>query len=186
MRPVLIFFLLVVLQSGKAQHCPWDCSGMILLQTTISREQTEKLRPVLVDESKKEITDTMYGTGKDTYDPCAFLYYDDFAKYRTEKIALHHWYQYDTVYHFAAGKYIVKYNFCKYNGKKLYLRFVDPYARGLTYHYIEIFPEKRIHLHNYSSQIFNGETEEIKTAVQPFTLSVSCKEWKLRENECNN
>lgn len=130
------------------QHCPWDCSGMILLQTNIAKEKFYKLHPVLVDENKREITDTVYGTGKDTYDKCDFLSYEDFTAYRIQRIKVHHWYQYDTFYHFAKGGYIVKYNFCQYEGRKLYLRFQDPNSSTALFRYLEIPREKRMHLHN--------------------------------------
>jgi hypothetical protein len=157
-----------------------------MLETNVSKERMKKLNPVLVDENKKEITDTMYGTGKATYDRCNFMYYADFKKYRTKKVSLHGWYAHDTVYYFAAGKYIVKYNFCKYQDKKLYLRYLDPYTRGLTYHYIEIVPENRIHLHDYSVQINKRETDNIKNSIKAFIMTVNCDKWGLRENDCSH
>jgi hypothetical protein len=56
-----------------------------MLKTAVAKEFVYKLNPVLVDETKKVIIDTMYGTDKPTYDSCNFLHYDDFAKYRTAK-----------------------------------------------------------------------------------------------------
>lgn len=42
------------------------------------------MRPVLVDENKKKIVDTIYGTGADNIDNCDFLSYEDFTAYRTK------------------------------------------------------------------------------------------------------
>ena len=106
-----------ILSKAFAQHCPWDCSGMIIVETPVMKKTVYKLEPVLVDEDKKVIVDTMYGTDKPTYDRCDFLTYDDFTRERTKKIAIHHWYENDTFYHFAAGRYIVKYNYCEYRDK---------------------------------------------------------------------
>ena len=155
---------------------------MVMLKTSVTKEIVYELRPVLVDEEKKIITDTMYGTNLPTYDRCEFLNYEDFTEYRVKRIALHHWYEYDTVYHFAKGSYIVKYNFCKYAGKTLYLRFADPASK--QYHYIEIPEERRIHLHNYNNQIRERRTEEIKNDLKNVILVLNCKEWGLTEKEC--
>ena len=126
----------------------------------------------------------MYGTGKATYDLCEFKYYADFTKYRTRRIALHHWYEYDTVYHFAEGCYLVKYNFCEYTGKALYLRYADPYTKSPLYHYIEIPESGRIHLHNYNNQLRDQKTEEIKNDLKNLILLLNCKEWGLKSQEC--
>ena len=142
------------------------------------------MKPVLVDEKKRVITDTIYGTGLDTYDRCDFLYYDDFIKYRKKKITLHHWYQHDTVYHFAKGKYIVKYNFCGYRDKKLSLRYNDPYSKTTLYHYIEIPANKRIHIHDYSHQLVEGEIAYIIKATKKFVLVMDCVKWSLLKKDC--
>lgn len=82
------------------------------------------------------------------------------------------------------GKYLVRYNQCAYFGKKLYLRFYDPYTRGLTHRYIEIPENKRIHLHNYSSLLAMSKPVELKALTSPFVLHISCGQWKLREQDC--
>ena len=182
-----IFLLCVLLLKSFllfAQHCPWDCSGMIVLQTNAPKELFYKLDPALVDENKRAINDTVYGTGKDTHDPCIFLSYDDFITCRIKRIQVHHWYQYDTAYHFAEGLFMVKYNFCNYTERKLYLRFVDPHTSGLTFHYIEIPDSLRIHLHNYSNELFAGKTEETRKKIQPFILRLDCNALFLRKDEC--
>ncbi len=167
-----------------AQHCPWDCTGMLQLETNVAKAVIYKMKPVLVDENKMIITDTIYGTGKGTYDRCDFLYYDDFVKYRKKKIAIHHWYQYDTMYHFAEGRYIVHYNFCKYQGKKLFLRYNDPYSKTKSYRYIEIPADKRIHLHEYNNQLRQNETAELKTITKQFVMEIDCKKWDVLKKEC--
>ncbi len=184
MKKLFLFYIsLLFTVASNAQHCPWDCSGMILLKTNISKEQMRRLEPVSVNENEKEIIDTIYGTGKDTYDRARFMYYDDFVKYRTERIELHSWYRYDTVYHFAAGNYLVRYNYCGNDGAKLYVRFYNPNSRGLKYEYIEIPKENRIHLHDHSTEIGDRETEKLKTVLQPKILFIDCKKWLLRDCE---
>lgn len=183
-KTILSVITFLVASFSFGQHCPWDCSGMILMQTSIPKEKLYLLHPVLVDANKKEVIDTVYGTGLDTHDNCEFLSYEDFTDYRAKKIALHYFYQYDTFYHFAAGGYLVKYNFCKYEGKKLYLRFEDPHTRDVTFRYIEIPANRRMHLHEYNNALLERETQELKKRTQPFVLKVSCEEWKLWANEC--
>ena len=184
MKYLLLLLLAATNQPSLAQHCPWDCSGMILFQSNLSAEQVKELHPVLVDENKKDIIDTIYGTGKDTYDPCEFLYFDEFQQYRTGKIQLHHWYEYDTMYAFAAGAYLVKYSYCKYRGKKLYIRYTDPYTRSLTYHYIEVPEDNRLHLHDYSRELTNREAAKIRELTASKLLLLNCDRWGLRENDC--
>jgi hypothetical protein len=183
-KAAFLFSVLFTTIISFAQHCPWDCTGMIQLQTDISKETVYKMRPVLVDEKKMVVTDTIYGTGKDTYDRCDFLFYDDFVKYRKKKIAIHHWYQYDTMYHFAEGRYIVHYNFCKYRGKKLFLRYIDPYSKSKGYRYIEIPADKRIHLHDYNNQLRQNETAELKSATKQFVLEIDCEKWGVLKKDC--
>jgi hypothetical protein len=137
----------------------------------------------LVDEEKKVIVDTMYGADKPTYDRCDLLFYDDFTKQRTKKIAIRHWYEYDTFYHFAAGHYIVKYNYCEYEGKKLYLRYSDPSSKSV-YHYIEIPADIRVHLHDYNSQLRERKTEEIQNDLKASVFVMSCEEWNLKKQDC--
>jgi len=161
-RVSLVFCGVLVFLKGFAQHCPWDCSGMIIVQTPVAKTMIYKMEPVLVDEDRKVIVDTLYGADKPTFDRCDFLSYDDFTRRRTEKIAIHDSYEYDTFYHFAAGHYIVKYNFCDYQDKKLYLRYTEPSAKSKIYHYLEIPASNRIHLHDFNSQLRGRKTEEIK------------------------
>src|SRR6266498_1925316 len=161
MRQAFIFPLLFISQFCRAQHCPWDCTGMVMLQTDILKEKVYKMKPVLVDGNKKVITDTLYGTGLPTYDRCDFLEQSDFTAYRKKRIAIHYFYQYDTSYYFAEGKYIVHYNFCAYRGKKLYLRFNDPSSQKLKYLYVAIPASNRIHLHEYNNEIMEKKTNEL-------------------------
>ena len=183
-RALLLFCGGFLTLEGFAQHCPWDCSGMILVETPVEKGMVYKMEPVLVDGDKKVIVDTMYGTDKPTYDRCDFLSYDDFTNQRTKKIAIHHWYEYDTFYHFAAGRYVVKYNFCEYQDKKLYLRYSEASATSKIYHYIEIAASNRIHLHDYNSQLRERKTEEIKKDLKDSVLVLNCQEWNLKKQDC--
>jgi hypothetical protein len=178
----LIIFFVLTPWCLFAQHCPWDCIGLVQLQTTIPKATVYRLHPVLVDENKQIIIDTMYGTNKPAYDSCWFLFEADFTKYRERKIAIHQWYQYDTFYHFAAGFYIVQYNFCKYQGEKLYLRYTDPYST--SYHYVEVPQEMRIHLHDYNNQMRENKTDEIKKDVRNSILTLDCAKWSLKKQDC--
>jgi len=179
-----MLFLLLCMSGMFAQHCPWDCSGMILIKTSISKTTVHHLNPVLVDEQKEMIIDTMYGTSKATYDSCIFLRSDDFTTYRTTKINIHQWYQYDTFYHFAAGWYIVKYNFCKYSGQRVYLRFSDPYSDSVLYHCVEVPDSMRVHLHNYSNQLFDRRTNEIRNRVKTSVIIMDFSNWGLKKDDC--
>lgn len=173
----ILFFSPLLL---KAQHCPWDCSGMILLDTRLSGAEFEKLEPVLVDRDKKIVIDTVYGTGVDSFDSCYFLSYADFTSYRTKRIQLHYWYKYDTLYHFAAHFYLVRYNYCRF-GKEgntdLMIRFRDPDSG--TYRYIDIPVGRRIHLHNYNMEIRKGLGFDDIPSLEARVLRVDRKEWNL-------
>ena len=187
MKAVLLLLCVsCLLVKGFAQHCPWDCSGMIMVETPVAKGVVYNLEPVLVDEEKRVIVDTMYGTDKPTYDRCDFLSYDDFTKQRTKKIAIHHWYEYDTFYHFAAGRYIVKYNYCEYRDRKLFLRYSEAPAKSKIYHYIEIPAGNRIHLHDYNSQLRERKTDEIRNDLKESVLVLHCEEWNLKKQDCNN
>lgn len=181
-----IQFILISLipEIVAAQHCPWDCTGLIQLSIDVPKTQIEKMNLVLVDEDKNEIIDTLFGTGKNTYDTCNVLFYDDFLLYRTQRMSTHHWYSYDTVYYFAKDKYLTRYNFCKYENKRIYLRFSDRYSRGLKYHYIEIPDSNRVHLHQYNEYLQHDRTSELKELLGPFVLNITCDILGLRKEDC--
>jgi len=167
-----------------AQHCPWDCTGLVQFKIEATKVQIEKMNLVLVDEEKNEVIDTLYGTGKNTYDTCKVLFYDDFILYRTQRIATHHGYSYDTVYYFAKDKYLARYNFCKYENKRIYLRFSDRYSRSLRYHFIEIPATNRVHLHQYNEYLQYDRTSELKELLGPFVLNITCDMLGLRKEDC--
>ena len=97
MKKSLLSLFIILWIGANAQHCPWDCTGFLMIKTNASEAEMKKLKPVLVDGRKKPVVDTLYGTGLPTYDLCTFLLYRDFKKYRTERIKLHWVYQYDTL-----------------------------------------------------------------------------------------
>jgi len=181
-----IQFILISLipEIVAAQHCPWDCIGLIQLSIEAPKTQIEKMNLVLVDEDKHEIIDTLFGTGKNTYDTCNVLLYDDFLLYRTQRIAIHHVYSYDTVYYFAKGKYLARYNFCKYENKRIYLRFSDRYSRDLKYHYIEIPDSNRVHLHQYNGYLKYNRTVTLKEILNPYVFNVTCDILKMKKEDC--
>lgn len=177
-----LFILLLSTQNVYAQHCPWDCSGMILLKTDISTAEFRSLEPVLVDKDKRIIVDTMYGTGLETYDTCRFLYYDDFLQYRTEKIKTHYWYGYDTAYQFAKEHYLVRFNYCRFSpdgGDKLFVRFNSPSGSVREYLYFEVPAVNRIHLHEHNRMLNDRAYKEILAAIQPQILMPDRKDWGL-------
>jgi hypothetical protein len=185
MRRYLIILMVLVSTVSRAQHCPWDCSGMILVKTDVSRENVYKLSPVIVDENKKIIVDTIYGTGKDTYDSCKLLYYDDFLAYRIQRTALHYWYGYDTMYHFAEGYYVIKINYCGFSKKNVFLRLNNPSSNGTLYNYIEIPASAFIHLHDYNMEIRGGKSETIREGVKGAIINMNCEKWMLPKEDCN-
>jgi hypothetical protein len=58
-QALLSFFGALIFLRSFSQHCPWDCSGMIIVETPVAKGMVYKLEPVLVDEEKKMIVDTM-------------------------------------------------------------------------------------------------------------------------------
>jgi hypothetical protein len=113
-----------------------------------------------------------------------FLCYEDFTAYRAGRTAIHHFYDYDTFYHFAQGLYIVKFNFCEYENTKLFVRVIDPRSGNNGYRYIEAPDSMRIHLHDYSRELWARNTKEIKKSIQPFILKPSCEELLLDNQAC--
>ena len=91
---------------------------------------------------------------------------------------------YDTVYHFAAGYYIVKTNYCEYSTRRTYLRFKEPYSNELKYRYIEIPSSAFIHLHDYNNEIREKKTAILQKAVAPSIIEVPCEKWMLRKEDC--
>jgi hypothetical protein len=181
MKLLLLVTGLLTFGSLNAQHCPWDCTGFLMLRTDASYKEMKQLQPVLVDGKKQVIIDTLYGTGKSTNDLCEFLYFDDFKNYRAKKTELHHWYAYDTLLDFSAGHYVVHYNYCRYrrNGTNdLYIRFIDPHDND-AYHYIEIPASQRIHLHDFSSQIMDRNFTAILDTIEPAIIKIDRKTWRL-------
>lgn len=175
---ILLLFLTV---SGKcfSQHCPWDCTGFLMLRTDASYAEMKKLNPVLVDGRKNIVVDTLYGTGLPTYDSCIFMLFSDFKKYRTERIKLHPWYEYDTLLNFAEGHYVVHYNYCRYKwdqNSSLFIRYNDPEVKN-SYKYMEIPPDKRIHLHDFNSAIRIEKKKNILADVEPMVILINRKEW---------
>ncbi|HSU28632.1 MAG TPA: hypothetical protein VLJ68_09645 [Chitinophagaceae bacterium] len=178
MRIGLFLLIMFACLQSRAQHCPWDCSGMIVVKTDIPRATLNKLKPVLVDEEHRVMTDTVWGTGKEdkTNDRCDFLYYDDFLKNRVQKTKLHHFYNYDTMYYFAKGLYMVKYNYCEYGEKKIYLRYNDPEKGEAQFHYLEIPDKARIHLHDHASELWDHKGKEMRKSVSNAILALDWKE----------
>lgn len=182
MRYILLFFLLIISIALSAQHCPWDCDGMILIKTDASKEEMRKLDPVLVDVNKQLILDT--SKGADIYDLCRILYYDDFLKIRIDGMGENdpNSYRYDTAYHFAKNHYLVKFNYCTYSRDDeptdLFVRYNDA-ASTSGYSYILVPPSRRIDLHQYNRAINTGATEVILKSVQPFILTIGRKQFGL-------
>ncbi len=178
MRYFFTLSLLIITISTSAQHCPWDCSGLLMIKTDATREQMKKLDPTLVDTNKDPVDQKQYGSGTDTGKLYRFLFYDDFLEFRKSRIKIHNWSAYDTVYHFAKDHYLVRINYCGNSTNDLFIRYNDP-ATTSGYKYIEIPPSRRIHLHDYSSEIYRRQTAAILQSIQPFILNISRKEFGL-------
>lgn len=182
MRKLSFILLLFLSRQAAAQHCPWDCSGLLMLKTTLTVAEFNQLSPMLVDGDKNPVIDTVYGTGVDSYDTCRFLYYDDFVDYRTKRIKLHYWYNYDTLYRFAKDHYVVRYNYCKYKkagNSDLFLRYKDTVTK--EYHYIEIPLSRRIHLHDLNREIRDKLTLAEIPSLKGLIMETGRKEWNLPE-----
>jgi hypothetical protein len=184
MRCLLVSVMIMMVNLAGAQHCPWDCSGLLLFKIEISKKKTNKLFPVLVNEKKEIIVDTIYGTSKSTFDTCKLLFYDDFQAYRIKRVTQNKWYAIDTVYHFAEGYYIIKVNFCKYRNKKIFLRFTDTGSKKLRYRYVEIANSSLIHLHDYNMEITARKTDLIKEAIAKYLITIDCASLGLKEENC--
>lgn len=180
MRKTLIVLFVMISAAANGQHCLWDCTGFLMIKTDATKAEMDMMRPVLVDAQKHVVIDTLYGTGKETFDTCRFLYFDDFVKYRKERSKLHSWYNYDTMLKFAEGYYVVHYNFCKYErgNTELSVRYAGP-GHGHD-HYIPVPMDKRIHLHDLNNEIRNKEFESILKKVEPQIINVSRAQWGLQ------
>lgn len=178
MRYFLLLSLLITSITTAAQHCPWDCSGLLMLKTDATHEEMKRLDPILVDINKNPIDQKQYGGGGDSTNLYRFLIYDDFLKFRISRIKINNWNSYDTLYHFAKDHYVVRINYCGNSTSDLFVRYNDP-AAATGYNYIEIPASRRIHLHDYSREINRRETEKILQSIQPFILTVSRKEFGL-------
>lgn len=182
MRYLFLFYFVIISAAVSAQHCPWDCDGMILIKTDAGKSEMKKLDPVLVDINKQLILDT--SKGSDIYDLCRVLYYDDFLKIRIDGMGENdpNSYRYDTAYHFAKNHYVVKFNYCTYSREdeptELFVRYNDA-AAATGYSYIPVPSSRRIDLHQYNRAINTGATAVILKAVQPFILTISRKEFGL-------
>ncbi len=172
MRSFFALLFACMFLPGLAQHCPWDCSGMILFKTTLPKKAVYAMGPVLVDENKHVITDSFAGAALDSGFESNFLYYNDFLSIRKEQFKTFYGYQYDTVYGFAEGQYLVRFNFCKYQDRKLYLRYKDMHTRDLEYHYIEIYASQRIHLHDYNDLLLKQDNGALKKELEHFVMEI--------------
>lgn len=166
----LIIIIIFLSSHAQAQHCPWDCSGLLVLQSDLSPAELQQLKPVVVDENKTAVIDTIYGTSMRTWDTAYVLPFAQFQQYRTARIAEHRWYAYDTVYRFAEGYLVAKLNYCKYahSGRKLFVRFTLPSTgKDPVYKYIPIEGKDLLHLHDYSIQLNRHDTATIRREIGP-------------------
>jgi hypothetical protein len=165
---------------SAAQHCPWDCTGFLMVKTDVNVAEMRRLDPVLTDAGHNIVIDTLYGTNKKTWDTCRFLYFDDFMAYRTKRIQVHGFYAYDTMLHFAKGYYVVHYNYCKFQkagNTALYVRIKN--SSG-DYDYIPIADDKRIHLHNFNMEIIEHKTEKLVSMSQPYVITIRKEDLGLK------
>lgn len=178
MRYLFSIFFLFFINRATAQHCPWDCSGMLLIKTDATREEMMRLDLTVVDMNKNPIIEKQYSKNKNNDEPCRFLYYDDFLASRISQIKTDSWNKYDTAYHFAKEHYVVRINYCNNNKNELFVRYVDSSSTS-GYKYIEIPYSRRIHLHDYNNEIRNRQTALLLQMLEPFILPISRKEFGL-------
>lgn len=182
MHTFLFLVLFFVPMHVNAQHCPWDCCGLLMLKTDLSPDELKKLNPVLVDARKNPVIDTLYNSGAATFDTATILQYDDFVSLRARRIGVHHWYAYDTVYYFARDHFVTRFNYCKYSREgntELYIRFNKP-GDPSGFSYLEVPPSRRIHLHDYNNEINTKNTYAILLTIKPYVLVISRREWGLK------
>ena len=190
MKLEFLSILIFLSFSIQAQHCPWDCAGMILIKTDAATNNLDQIEVTLVEDStwifhgKGIVIDTIYGTASLMADTCRLKSHSEFMSYRTAKIQLYHGYAYDTVYGFSEGHFLIKFNLCKYRGKKLYLHFYDRHSRGLTDRYIRIPEANRISLHDVSTEINARQTKEILELIREKIMYIPCTAWTFYETEC--
>jgi len=167
---ILVSFFFSI--SLHAQHCPWDCCGLIMINSDLKPAEMQKLKLVLTDGNKQIVIDTLYGSSEKNADTCYIRWGEEFLAHKTSLVAANHWYAYDTMLHFCKGHYVVRYNYCKYEepqNQLLFLRYTD--AAG-SFHYLPVHYSNRIHLHNYNDQIRTGQTTELNKIMEPFVMDM--------------
>lgn len=172
MRCIILFALLFFSLLVKAQHCPLDCCGMLLVKTDLSTEQLYALHPVLTGPNKKTIVDSLFSSKKIFTDTCKLLYYPDFLAYRSAKIAANNFYHYDTLCYFAKGYYVIRVNFCTYRNQPLYIRFTITDGSKPKYQYVAVAAASLIDLHNLFPLIIHKKTELILPKIAPFIITI--------------
>lgn len=182
MRIRFILLSLSFALAASAQHCPWDCSGLILLKTDVSREEMLQLQPVLCDGSRQLVIDSVYGSGATLADTCRFLAYEDFRQYRISRTTISHWYKYDTVYSFAKDLFLVKYSYCRFKepGTTLYIRYRSRRQGKWQYNYIAVPETRRVHLHNYYRELNARDSAGLRKQLEPFVLQLDRARFGLR------
>lgn len=175
MRKLLILLTFLLPAATNAQHCPWDCSGLVVVETNIPGATLKQMGFVLVDEHKKIITTSRTGDGKPFMDTSLLESYDEFVNKRKAGLNDYRWYQYDTAYHFAEGKYLLHFNHCDGYKKKRYLRYQRAGAAGIKFLYIEVPDDKRISLHDFSDELYDRKYKEISEKIKSNILFIDCK-----------
>ena len=185
MKKLLLICFILSTAELLAQHCPWDCSGMVLVSSAITPAEYKKLQPVLVDSNKNVLISEYSVTGKMIPDTNFLFSYEDFMADRTIKIATFSWYVYDTIYHFAKGHFLARFNHCRFSRQqaKLFIRFNDVSGASAVsgaYHFIPVPLDKRIHLHDHQALFWDKNISAMQEAVKPFVMNIERKEWFIR------
>lgn len=186
MKITFLALLLWTSSATCAQHCPWDCTGMLVVQTNIPETELQQLHPVLVDRDKNILIDTMYGTGKNTSDTCELLSYAAFQAYRIQRITLHYWYRYDTMYAFAKDRYLIKFNYCKYRDQDLFIRYTKNLGGETIVGYILVPAANRLHLHDYNRELISHNLARLQALTASAVLTLNCEKWGLKGKDCSD
>src|SRR5688572_18135654 len=141
MRWVIPFFLFFSIGTASAQHCPWDCSGIVILDWPADKK-FNNYQVRLVDSSYKVVFNHNVYEKTESQ----FSIYEELKKQLNLKISKYSWYEYDTVLNFAAGSPVALYNFCDYHGEDLFIE-VKSKKGPSNKNYFKLNEDQKFHLH---------------------------------------
>jgi hypothetical protein len=150
MRITILITLLFITKLLAAQHCPWDCSGIVILDWPANKS-FPSYTVSLVDKNHEVVSNhNVYESPESK-----FQLYGDLKKELSSKIPQNHWYENDTVFHFAEGSPVTLYNYCDYRGDLFVeVRFNTTSQKW----YFKLNEDQKFHLHNMD--LWQGKTPQ--------------------------